>query len=163
MPQRWCGWNEAEGGVLLESPWERSRKCSQEVGVWCGNGVRKEWDSITGANELCGCQELQRPSLMVPWITSHEEDPHWEVAAFSCFLHCSVPPLHGLPPACHLSVLSGPSSSPQCNFLVGSPAVPTQTCPAGELLHRSARNESRNPYQFCISRITSYITHLCVF
>lgn len=79
MPQGWCGWNEAEGGVLLESPWEWSRKCIQEVGVWCGKGVREEWDSMTGANEVCACQELQSPAMAsqppVPWITSHEEDP----------------------------------------------------------------------------------------
>lgn len=55
----------------------------------------------------------------IPWGR-----PHWEVAAFSCFLHCSIPPLHGVPPACHLSVLSWPSSSSKCISFIGSQLVP---------------------------------------
>lgn len=50
-------------------------------------------------------------------------------SACSCFLHCSLLPLDGLLTACYLSVLSLPSSSPKCIFLVGSTAGLTWTYP----------------------------------
>lgn len=100
--------------------------------------------------------------------------PRWEVAALLiqpphpalafCTAHC-FPWIVFLLPAifqyclCHRLL-------PNASFLLAPQLVPPgptlQNRPVGELPHRSARKKNRNPCQFCISRIISYVAHLCV-
>lgn len=122
-----------------------------------------------GAAKSCGVKPSP-PRHLLFWSRPNRRTPlkggsltYPTSSPCSCFPHCSLLPRDSLLAACHLSVLSLPSSSPKRIFLVGSPAGPTlQNQPVGELLHRSARNKNRNPCQFCISRIISYVAHLCV-
>lgn len=147
------------------------------MGVWCRSGAKKEqgWaPQITGAKEawLPKAAEL---SHCLPATCSFDHFPlglpRSEMAALLiqpphtfCTAHF-FPWIVFLLPAvfqyrlCH-HLLPNASSLLAPQLVTPGPIL--QNCPLWELLHRSASNKNRNPCQFCISWIISYVSRFCV-
>lgn len=143
-----CCWrvteNRAESAARR---WEFGAEMEQGRNKAEHHGSRRQRKHV--AAKSCGVKPLP-PSHLLFWSRPIGRPPlrggsliYPTSSPCSCFLHCSLLPLDSHLTACHLSVLSLPSSSPKCIFLVGFPAGPAWTYPGKPACLRTAAQECK--------------------